>query len=47
MFKGQHVANLSELNKLGENIVDGKTYAILILRNGAARFLAIKAGKKE
>lgn len=47
MFKGQHITNLKELNKLGEDIETGKTYAILILRDGAARFLALKADKAE
>lgn len=45
MFKGQHVENLSEINKLGEDIEDGKTYAILILRSGSAKFLALKVDK--
>ncbi|MGK0269982.1 MAG: serine protease Do [Cocleimonas sp.] len=43
MFKGQHIENLAELNKLSEDIVEGKTYAILILRAGSARFLALKS----
>jgi len=45
MFKGQHIEDLSALKKLGEDIEEGKTYAILILRAGSARFLALKAGK--
>lgn len=45
MFKGQHITDLKDLNKLGEDIEAGKTYAILILRDGAARFLALKADK--
>ncbi len=45
MFKGQHIDDLTELNKLGEDIVEGKTYAILVLRAGSARFLALKADK--
>jgi len=47
MFKGQHINDMKDINKLGEDIADGKTYAILILRDGAARFLALKAGKAE
>lgn len=47
MFKGQHITDLSDLNKLSEDIIEGKTYAILILRDGSARFLALKAGKQE
>ena len=47
MFKGQHITNLAEINELGNDIEDGKTYAVLILRDGAARFLALKAGKTE
>lgn len=43
MFKGQHINNLEELNDLSKDIEAGKTYAILILRDGAARFLALKA----
>lgn len=46
MFKGQHITDLTELNKLSKDIVEGKTYAILILRAGSARFLALKAGKQ-
>lgn len=46
MFKGQHITDLTDLNKLGEDIQEGKTYAILILRAGSARFLALKAGKQ-
>ena len=47
MFKGQHISDLEELNKLSEDIEEGKTYAILVLRAGSARFLALKAGKQE
>jgi len=47
MFKGQHITDLKDLNKLGEDIEEGKTYAILILRDGAARFLALKAEKVD
>ena len=47
MFKGQHINNLAELNALSENIEEGKSYPILILRDGSARFLALKAGKQE
>lgn len=46
MFKGQHIKDLAELNQLSKNIEEGKTYAILILRDGSARFLALKAGKQ-
>ena len=46
MFKGQHIKDLAELNQLSQDIEEGKTYAILILRDGSARFLALKAGKQ-
>ena len=45
MFKGQHIEDLADLNKLSQDIVARKTYAILILRAGSARFLALKADK--
>ncbi|MCL4112382.1 UNVERIFIED_CONTAM: hypothetical protein GTU68_007220 [Idotea baltica] len=47
MFKGQHLTDLSDLNKLSEKIEEGKTYAFLILRDGSARFLALKAEKSK
>ena len=47
MFKGHHISDLAELNKLGKDVEAGKTYAILILRDGSARFLALKAGKEN
>lgn len=47
MFKGEHISDLADLNKLSENIEEGKTYAILILRAGSAQFLALKAGKQD
>jgi len=43
MFKGEHISDLDELNVLSEKIISGKTYAFLILRDGAAQFLALKA----
>ena len=46
MFKGQHLTDLEHLNSLSKNIVEGKTYAFLILRDGDARFLALKAEKE-
>lgn len=47
MFKGQHLTNMAELNKLSKHIEKGKTYAFLILRDGSARFLALKAEEKK
>lgn len=45
MFKGEKVNDLDHLSSLSKDLVEGKTYALLVLRDGAARFLALKAGK--
>lgn len=46
MFKGQHINDLAELNALSENMIEGTSYAALVLRAGSARFLVLKAGKR-
>lgn len=43
MFKGEHITDLAELNTLSATIVKDKTYAVLVFRDGVARFLALKA----
>lgn len=47
MFKGENINDLKHLHELTENIVKGKTYALLVLRDGSARFLALKAEGEE
>lgn len=42
MFRGEKIKDLEHFNKLAEDVETGKTYALLVLRNGSARFLAIK-----
>ena len=47
-FDGQVVENVLEFKNLSKNISDDKTMAILVIRDGAARFLAFKPeGKPE
>ncbi|MEB8433906.1 Do family serine endopeptidase [Cocleimonas sp. KMM 6892] len=46
MFNGENIDDLEHFHELTENIEEGKTYALLVLRSGAARFLAIKIDKK-
>jgi serine protease Do len=42
MFKGENIEDLAHFNRLTKNITKAKTYALLVLRDGSARFLAIK-----
>lgn len=43
MFKGENIKDIKHFESLSKDIVAGKTYAILVLRDGSARFLALKA----
>ncbi len=46
MFNGEDIDDLEHFHELTEDVEEGKTYALLVLRSGSARFLAIKAEKK-
>ena len=45
MFKGENINNLKHFEDLTKDIIPNKTYALLVLRDGSARFLALKAEK--
>ncbi|KAG1682746.1 putative periplasmic serine endoprotease DegP-like [Nymphon striatum] len=42
MFNDTKINNVREFEKLSEELISGKSYAVLVLRDGAARFLALK-----
>ncbi|WP_299876074.1 Do family serine endopeptidase [uncultured Cocleimonas sp.] len=46
MFNGEDIDDLEHFHELTEDIEEGKIYALLVLRSGSARFLAIKTEKK-
>ena len=43
LFNGEKVLNLNHFQKITKDLIVGKTYSLLVLREGSARFLAIKA----
>ncbi len=43
MFKGEKLDSIKRFEELSKDLVSGQTYAILVLREGSARFLALKA----
>ena len=43
MFNGQKIKDLAQFQELTKNVKSGKTYSLLVLRGGSARFLALKA----
>ena len=45
MFKGQDIDNIKHFDELTTDLEEGKTYAFLVLREGSARFLALKMEK--
>ena len=47
MFKGENIKSLEHFENLSKELVLDKTYAILVLRDGSARFLALKASKEK
>ncbi len=47
MFKGEDIKDLAHFNQLTKDIDKSKTYALLVLRDGSARFLALKAGTSD
>ena len=47
MFKGERIDDLKHFQELVKNIINDKTYALLVLRDGSARFLALKVQKPD
>ena len=47
MFKGEKVDSIKRFEELTHDLKVGKTYALLVLREGSARFLALKVEKEE
>ncbi len=47
MFKGERIDDLKHFQELVKNIIYDKTYALLVLRDGSARFLALKVQKPD
>lgn len=47
MFKGENIKNLKHFEILTKELAAGKTYAVLVLRDGSARFLALKAPREK
>jgi serine protease Do len=47
MFKDKKVDSIKHFEALSQNLVVGKTYALLVLREGSARFLALKHTEGE
>jgi len=45
MLNGEKIKDLEHFTKLSKTLVKGKTYALLVLRDGSARFLALKIDK--
>ncbi len=42
MFKGEKLDSIKRFEELSNDLIIGRTYAILVLREGSARFLALK-----
>ena len=47
MFKGERIDDLKHFQELVKNIINDKSYALLVLRDGSARFLALKVQKPD
>ena len=47
MFKGEKLESIKRFEELSHDLVAGRTYAILVLREGSARFLALKAEEEK
>jgi serine protease Do len=47
MFKGEKLDSIKRFEELSKDLVAGRTYAILVLREGSARFLALKAEEEK
>ena len=46
MLKGEKIKNIKHFESLVQDMQENKTYAFLVLRDGSARYLALKAEKK-
>jgi len=47
MFKGEKLDSIKRFEELSQDLITGRTYAILVLREGSARFLALKAKEEK
>ena len=47
MFKGEKIDSVERFRELSKDLVVGKTYALLVLREGSARFLALKVEEEK
>lgn len=48
IFNGERIKSLSHFQELTDHLVVGKTYSLLVLRDGSARFLAVQVmGTKD
>ena len=47
MFKGEDIKDMKHFDALTEGLDENKTYAFLVLREGSARFLALKTEKEQ
>lgn len=47
MFNDTKINDVKQFEKLSKTLTPGKSYAVLVLRDGAARFLALKINKKS
>ena len=44
MFNDTKINSIEQFKTLSKTLIEGKSYAVLVLRDGAARFLALKVG---
>ncbi len=47
MFKGEKINSIKHFEELSRDLASGRTYAILVLREGSARFLTLKAEEEK
>lgn len=47
MFNDVKINSLKQLEEISKGLTPGKSYAVLVLRDGAARFLALKMDKSD
>ena len=47
MFNDTKINSIEQFETLSKTLIEGKSYAVLVLRDGAARFLALKVGASD
>ncbi len=47
MIKGEKIDSIARFEELTQDLVEGRTYAVLVLREGSARFLALKIEEEK